>query len=148
MPTNYNRYFHDGFMDLHRKPSQAGDSGELSSTGISIDKECLGSVNVGDIVFINDADIVESNTDNLEQNLSIGVCIEKISANLAKILTYGYYEFVNPSNSPDRRVWLGTDGKFAYDRPTTGYLQPLGYVIDETKILINPSTTRAKLRLP
>lgn len=55
-----------------------------------------------------------------------------------EVMTYGPVSDTGFALDPTKGIWLGADGVIVQDPPMTGYLLPLGYVIDSHTLFIRP----------
>jgi len=56
----------------------------------------------------------------------------------AEVMTYGPVTDPGFSLDPSRGIWVGTEGVIVQDPPMSGYLLPLGYVINPQTLFIRP----------
>ena len=88
---------------------------------------CAPTVAVNDVVYGTNFNSVATNTNNTIDIPSLGVVIEKVSSILARVLSYGPCEIILPGLLANKKVFLDTDGTLTNTRPTTGWLQFMGY---------------------
>lgn len=119
-------------------------SGVLS--GNSFIKDFLyTNVSLNDIVYLsNISGVIERNIDNREIFPSIGIVIDK-TASLCSVLLYGECQTVFSGLIKGKPVYLSDTGSLTSIRPTTGYVQIMGFSYDTDKIFVNPSLNRTKL---
>lgn len=117
-----------------------------SSTEITKVFDCDSSVSVGDIVFISTTDNkVEANINNRELKKSIGIVIEKITTETAKVLTHGECSISFSGLVRGKKVYISTSGSLTTTIPTTGYLHCIGECIANNYVYVNISNERIKL---
>lgn len=121
------------------------NAGIYESEVITKDMACEVSSTIKDIVYPSDSEDnkVYTNINNRVDIPSIGIIISKIG-NICKVLLYGKCDLIFTGIVTGKTVFLGIDGQPTQTKPTTGYMQILGFAYETGKIFVNPNYIRAK----
>jgi len=129
-------------MILLTEPAKTGGS----TSAIIVKKFCDPTSEVGDTVFLSnvDVDTVISNSNHKNTNQTIGLILEKITEDYAKILLFGKEIFTFDTYLKNSKIFLGIDGKLTTVPPTDGFLHILGVCLENDEIFFNPYIPRIK----
>lgn len=120
-------------------PGAQGIPGQSVPTTVFTAGEALGAHKV---VAIGDAAgrvCLADHTDGATIHSVVGMSTRSaIEDGDVDVMTYGQVSDAGFALDATKGIWLGTEGVIVQDPPMTGYLLPLGYVIDSHTIFIRP----------
>jgi len=116
-----------------------------STSSIVIDVTVDSTVTVGSLIRRHDT-LVNTFTkcsDNRSIHPAIGIVLT-LDGNTATILISGEYSISMASAITDTKIYLSETGTLTTTKPTSGYVQYLGSIIDSDRVLITIDNARVK----
>lgn len=103
-----------------------------------------GDVVSGDCVKLLSTDKVQASGNNTDDEPAIGVVIAKPTVSTAEVLIAGLCLLTITGIEANKLVFLGDDGAPTTTKPSSGWLQCLGWCYKDTKMIVNFNPARIK----
>lgn len=107
---------------------------------------CDISTEIGDVVYIDsiETNTIVVNTDNRNYFPSVGVVVKKLTNTSAKVQIFGECALPFTNLQKSKNVFLGIDGKPTNIIPDNGFIQKIGFCLEDSKFFISVDYWRVK----